>query len=396
MQIHDIINTLIKKFKYTNYIQVKGENISDQILLDMNCYKTSVPEGPFDLIYLGLTESAELYEDIKKALDALTDTGAIVIGNLNPRDSSDQLDKKDSWRAWVTKRQYDFEITQTVIDTDGGVGVIQKGQQVPWEKPGASCYNYYYLNFYRKGLLNLISLDDFINWAYANANSDPIEDLYPYVPGGLYGMTEGYTPNLNVGHYDAEDKSNDFGHPTGEFAQYEAYIFARSIADKYELKTIVDVGCGMAENLVKYFKGLDTTGVEVEPCYSKLVSNFPDNKWVLSGKPNDTFEHHENIVGSDLVISMDVIEHVKDPDKFIDYLISLDASYYIVSTPCRNWDDYSPLGPPSNSCHFREWSYQELHRYIESHFDIIEHINNRDVDNFYQGNLQYCLFQKKR
>jgi hypothetical protein len=41
------------------------------------------------------------------------------------------------------------------------------------------------------------------------------------------------------------------------------------------------------------------------------------------------------IKNSDVVICCDVIEHIVNPDILVDYLISLNTKYYIISTPCR-------------------------------------------------------------
>tara|TARA_Y100000593_G_C4260972_1_gene312187 strand:+ start:701 stop:1210 length:510 start_codon:yes stop_codon:yes gene_type:complete len=165
MDIKDIINILIQQNNYQSMVQIKGKDLISQITLDTSCYKTQVPEGAFDLIYLGELEGNLLYKDIVSSLKILSPNGTIVISNLNPMTSDAQLDNKDGWRAWVTKRNYDFEITQRVIDTSDGIGLITKGNQEPWDKPGPRCYNYYYLDFYRKDLLNLITLDEFINTA---------------------------------------------------------------------------------------------------------------------------------------------------------------------------------------------------------------------------------------
>jgi 2-polyprenyl-3-methyl-5-hydroxy-6-metoxy-1,4-benzoquinol methylase len=62
----------------------------------------------------------------------------------------------------------------------------------------------------------------------------------------------------------------------------------------------------------------------------------------------------------DLCICSDVIEHIYDPDDFylMKFLLSLDCSVYIVSTPKR--DVMGQDGPPVNTHHVLEWNFHEL------------------------------------
>jgi hypothetical protein len=138
------------------------------------------------------------------------------------------------------------------------------------------------------------------------------------------------------------------------------------------LSSVIDVGCGNGYKLVYYLKDFETLGIETEPCYTWLVNTYPDRKW---------FKHYGETKDCDLIICSDVIEHILDPDILLDYLISLGAKYYIISTPCRevlcnhrrlrrlfkeSWQ-----GPPINKCHVREWTMSELKEYLSSKFEIV-------------------------
>tara|TARA_Y100001963_G_scaffold139007_1_gene204428 strand:- start:3928 stop:5019 length:1092 start_codon:yes stop_codon:yes gene_type:complete len=192
MDKYDIINKLIKLYNYKSFLQVKGEDISDKITLDITCYKNSVPRAAFDLIYLGEKDSDLLYTDINNALEVLTHTGVIIVPFINPKSASVQRDY-DSWRAWVKKRTYDFQILQVALDVDNGVGLIFKGSQVPWERPGSDCYNYYYLDFHREPLLNLVNAENYFKPVVAN-RVDIINSIINYVGATNYleiGLYEG-------------------------------------------------------------------------------------------------------------------------------------------------------------------------------------------------------------
>ena len=138
------------------------------------------------------------------------------------------------------------------------------------------------------------------------------------------------------------------------------------------LSSVIDVGCGNGYKLVYYLKDFETLGIETEPCYTWLVNTYPDRKW---------FKHYGETKDCDLIICSDVIEHILDPDILLDYLISLGAKYYIISTPCREILCYNQNrksrygkswnGPPINNCHVREWTMTELKEYLSTKFEIV-------------------------
>jgi 2-polyprenyl-3-methyl-5-hydroxy-6-metoxy-1,4-benzoquinol methylase len=107
--------------------------------------------------------------------------------------------------------------------------------------------------------------------------------------------------------------------------QKEVYEFCKYFMKNNNLNTIIDIGCGSGYKLINILNEFNTIGIETEPCYTYLKINYPDRKWLLSGE----------IKNSDVVICCDVIEHIVNPDILVDYLISLNTKYYIISTPCR-------------------------------------------------------------
>ena len=102
-----------------------------------------------------------------------------------------------------------------------------------------------------------------------------------------------------------------------------------------------------------------------------------------------------------MVICSDVIEHIVNPDDVVDYLLSLNSKYYIISTPCReilcthpkfsNYFSRSWNGPPINPCHVREWTMTEFTRYLSKKFNIISsHYGISQIE------CQYHLLTKKK
>lgn len=160
------------------------------------------------------------------------------------------------------------------------------------------------------------------------------------------------------------------------------------------LKKIIDIGCGSGYKLVKYLHEFDIIGIETEPCYSYLKYTYPNLKWFKSGEEEKSFVIYDELKEPDVVISCDVIEHIINPNLLLDYLISFNAKYYIISTPCRYILCNNPKfrdvygkswnGMPINECHVREWTMEEFKVYLSSKFTIIS--------SFYCSNQIECQF----
>lgn len=161
--------------------------------------------------------------------------------------------------------------------------------------------------------------------------------------------------------------------------QLEVYLHALGLMKKFKLKSIIDIGCGSAYKLLTYLGDYETTGTETFQTYHWLTEKYPDRNWLISDFSV------ENSLSTDLVICSDVMEHLVDPDNLITFIKNINFRYAIISTTCRNII-YRPLrdfgrfnwrsgifGPPLNPSHIREWSFNEFHKYISIHFDVIDH-----------------------
>lgn len=141
---------------------------------------------------------------------------------------------------------------------------------------------------------------------------------------------------------------------------------------KHNYKSVVDFGCGSGYKMIKYFEGLDATGVEVEETYKFLVEKYPEHKWYNAGNLNT--EELE----SDLVVCADVIEHVLNPDEFLESLNKIKFKHLIISTPDRQTLHGSfHFGPPKNPFHIREWTCREFRKYLSKYYKIeLQQISN--------------------
>lgn len=199
-----------------------------------------------------------------------------------------------------------------------------------------------------------------------------------------YCIASTYKPNLKPGHHSDESWTDE--------GQREVYEFCKEFMLQNKLTSVVDIGCGSGYKLVNLLGEFNTIGIETEPCYSFLKKKYPERKWLLSGEQEKSFvDYTKDILDIDVIISSDVIEHIIDPDILVDYLLSFNAKYYIISTPCRdilcNHPKFSSAykksinGPPINICHVREWTMVELKKYLSQKFNIISsHYGKKQIE----------------
>jgi 2-polyprenyl-3-methyl-5-hydroxy-6-metoxy-1,4-benzoquinol methylase len=188
----------------------------------------------------------------------------------------------------------------------------------------------------------------------------PYDELHTIGKRQNYFIHDGYEPRLEPRYFDDTCNSDQW--------QDEVYAFAKEIADKCNLRSVADIGCGSGFKLLKYFHNRVTIGLDVIATCARLREAHPDRQWEVADF--SAFEPPK----ADLVIVSDVIEHVTDPDALLSYILRMVPLYIVLSTPDRNLLRLGTHnGPPSNPAHLREWSMAELHAYLSEFFDIVEH-----------------------
>lgn len=170
-----------------------------------------------------------------------------------------------------------------------------------------------------------------------------------------YGIKKGYVHRSSVPHFDDSPYKDEY--------QDKVYKEAYEILRIQNYRSVLDIGCGSAYKLIKYFDGVSFVGVEIEPTLTFLKNKYS----------NKEFSNLVEVSSRkfDLVICSDVIEHIERPDLFLENISQLDFDTLVISTPAREFlSEKSQNGPPSNSHHFREWTTEEFREFLSSYFLI--------------------------
>ena len=155
---------------------------------------------------------------------------------------------------------------------------------------------------------------------------------------------------------------------TRHYQRYEYIINQGYITDK----AILDVGCGIGAGsiLMSYFA---KHTVAIDPFLeSKATVTLPT--YTFPGRQSRNLDFHpvgwEMVDGSkthmDVAVAMELIEHLKDPDKFLERM-ALVSEYLFLSTPLA-----SKTGATVNPEHVTEYSHEDLLAMVEKHFTVLD------------------------
>jgi hypothetical protein len=201
----DIINLLISKHNYKTYLEIGVRN-PDDCLNHIQCeLKHGVDPGvegdypvtfnmtsdeffqintsTYDIIFIdGLHIDEQVERDIINGLNVLSENGSIVLHDCNPpqiyharEDYQDHSTPAGpywngtTWKAIVKVRSEVNNIYTSVVDTDWGVGVIQKSKTPNMIVNDNPYYSYNKFLENRKEYLNLITPQEFLE-TYIDTN----------------------------------------------------------------------------------------------------------------------------------------------------------------------------------------------------------------------------------
>jgi hypothetical protein len=193
MKRTDVINALITKYGYTSYLEVGTQDPASNFEKINAEYKVSIDPFPrgivtftgtsdeyfesiaedvkYDIIFIdGLHHSDQVLKDIKNSLNHLSENGSIVCHDCLP--SNERMQERDDhggewtgdvWKAIAELRVETIELDIKVVDTDYGCGIIRKGTNIPYQTDD-DYKSYYHYSINKWKMLNVISIEQFIEW----------------------------------------------------------------------------------------------------------------------------------------------------------------------------------------------------------------------------------------
>lgn len=199
----DILNYLIKKFSYKNYLEIgiqHGVNYKKvecknkqgvdpnplslkndptiNIMTSDQYFSSIDKDKKFDLIFIdGLHLDLQVCKDIENSLAHLSSNGTIVLHDCNPptiyharEDKNEITPAKNhwngtTWKAFVKARCNKSGIFSCVVDTDWGCGIIRFSlKEKPFLKiPVDDCLKWEVFDKNRKEIMNLVSEKEFLS-----------------------------------------------------------------------------------------------------------------------------------------------------------------------------------------------------------------------------------------
>lgn len=157
--------------------------------------------------------------------------------------------------------------------------------------------------------------------------------------------------------------------------QWQIYRWAAELVRERGLRTVVDVGCGPGIKLNELIAPVAerVIGIDQVSSVDYCKRTYERGSYLVDDLENPTLALG---LVPDLVLCIDVIEHLTDPDGLLRYFRQLagEATLFLVSTPdrerLRGRDSWSSPNPD----HVREWTARELANYLEQNgFAIVEH-----------------------
>ena len=143
-------------------------------------------------------------------------------------------------------------------------------------------------------------------------------------------------------------------------ARYECMA---EIIGRMAPKTVLDYGCAHGHytmNLLKRYPEMEMTGVDINERNINIA-----RKWAKDEKKEVTFIHgtHEDVTGTyDLIIASEVLEHIPDPQAFMNKLARHvnPGGHILLSTPYGPWESFGYAENPGWRAHLHHFERSDL------------------------------------
>ncbi len=120
---------------------------------------------------------------------------------------------------------------------------------------------------------------------------------------------------------------------TGENAKFKAQV-VNEFVDEHEIGSVIEFGCGDGKQLAMMaypsYRGFDISGVAVEICKSRFISDDSKEFWLI--------DHWDEGVRAELTVSLDVLQHIVDVyewNVYMNRLFDSSKKYVIIYSSSR-------------------------------------------------------------
>lgn len=159
-------------------------------------------------------------------------------------------------------------------------------------------------------------------------------------------------------------------HDDGVIWQPEVHPLAAILAQQYECRYIIDIGCGRARKLAALHPEFEIMGLDSGGNLEYCRAQYSFGKWIdVDLEHGMGVEIPPEILRNAVIISSGVIERLVDPARLLQTIRSylVHARVALVATPERDLErGPDDMGPPANTAHVREWNLAELETLLGS------------------------------
>lgn len=174
----------------------------------------------------------------------------------------------------------------------------------------------------------------------------------------------------------------DYGYNDSKHTHAHAYILNKlvNLLDKRQNQTILDLGCGngsLAKALLQ--QGFNVYGTDASEKGIAIANQINPGRFAIQDLSSDDLPSELAEISFDTIISTEVIEHLYDPRKFIDFakktLLKNGGGDLILSTPYHGYLKNlalalagrmdSHFGPLWDGGHIKFWSRATLTTLLE-------------------------------